>query len=177
MSLCSASPRALPRSHSRRFPETSLADSLICFRVVQEPNRNRKPEPETGTVRTVFPGTEEEPEPSEPFFRNRSRKTPLPQRNRRSQKPEPPEPFQSQTVTELNRTGATLFFAQRISRTCLASIFHHTVAMQSIDLHRVVQNTKKYEKITRQKKIQIPHSGFAPNIRKKYRKITRTARK
>ena len=84
--------------------------------MAQEPNRNRKPEPSE-------PFSQEpnaEPEPPEPFSRNQNRNRPLcetvlntqrppPQRNRRNRKPEPLEPFHPQTVTEPNRTGATLF--------------------------------------------------------------------
>ena len=67
-----------------------------------------------------FPKPKAEPEPPEPFSRNRNRnrsfllnftetqKTFL-QRNRQNRKPEQIEPFHSQTVTEPNRTGASLW--------------------------------------------------------------------
>ena len=85
------------------------------YRVAQEPNRNRKPEPETGTVGTVFPETEsgtgsagtifQEPKPESSFPAKLYWNTEKPflQRNRRNRKPEPLEPFHLQTVTEPNR--------------------------------------------------------------------------
>ena len=89
-------------------------------RVAQEPNRNRKPEPETGTVGTVFPETEvgtgtvgtvfQEPKP-EPCLSVKpelKQKKPFPETNRRNREPEPLEPSHSRTVTEPNRTGTTL---------------------------------------------------------------------
>ena len=95
---------------------------ILSIRVAQEPNRNWKPEPETGTVGTIFPETEsgtgtagtvfQEPKPEpEPFFPvklYRNTEKPFLQRNRRNRKPEPLEPFHLQTVTEPNRTGASL---------------------------------------------------------------------
>ena len=58
-----------------------LGDSLVQkIRVafapdvpVMQDGPGTEPEPETGTVGTVFQKPEEEPEPSEPFFRNRNR--------------------------------------------------------------------------------------------------------
>ena len=67
-----------------------------------------------------FPKPKAEPEPPEPFSRNRNRNhpfllnstehtaKPFLQRNRQNRKPEPLEPFHPQTVTEPNRTGASL---------------------------------------------------------------------
>ena len=73
-------------------------------------------EPETGTVGTMFPESRRNL-----FSRNRNwnrnrpflltvlkHRNPLLQRNSRDRKPEPFEPFHSQTVTELNRTRASL---------------------------------------------------------------------
>ena len=88
-----------------------------------------EPEPGTGTVGTVFPETEsgtgtagtvfQEPKPEpEPFFPvklYRNTDKPFLQRNRRNRKPEPLEPFHPQTVTEPNRTGASLIFSHRNS--------------------------------------------------------------
>ena len=93
----------------------------MCFedfenRVTQEPNPNRESEPSE----PFFPKPKAEPELPEPFFRNRHRnrpfllnctetqKKPFLQGNRRNLKPEPLEPFHPRTVTEPNRTGATL---------------------------------------------------------------------
>ena len=84
-----------------------------------------EPEPETGTVGTVFPETESgtgtagtvfqepkpEPEPSFPVKLHWNTEKPLLQRNRQNRKPEPLEPFHPQTVTEPNRTGASLHWA------------------------------------------------------------------
>ena len=73
-----------------------------------------EPEPETGTVGTVFPGTERgtgtagtvfqepKPEPSSLIKTVLNHKKPFPQRNRRNRKPEPLEPFHPRTVTEPN---------------------------------------------------------------------------
>ena len=86
------------------------------YRVAQEPNRNREPEPSE----PFFPKPKAEPEPPEPFSRNRNRnrpfllnctenkEKPVLQRNRRNRKPEPLEPFHPRTVTEPNRTEASL---------------------------------------------------------------------
>ena len=75
-------------------------------------------EPETGTVRTVFPETESGTGTAGTFFWGTETGTGTPsfplkmywntekpflQRNRRNQKPEPIEPFHPQTVTEPNR--------------------------------------------------------------------------
>ena len=86
-----------------------------------------EPEPETGTVGTVFPETEsgtagtvfQEPKPEpEPSFAVKNvlehRRPPFLQRNRRNRKPEPLEPFHPQTVAEPNRTGATLLLGLEI---------------------------------------------------------------
>ena len=76
-----------------------------------------EPEPENGTVGTVFPGTERgtgtagtvfqepkpEPEPSFPVKLYWSTDKPFLQRNRQNWKPEPLDPFHPQTVTEPNR--------------------------------------------------------------------------
>ena len=83
-----------------------------------------EPEPETRTVGTVFPETESrtgtagtvfqepkpEPEPSFPVKLYWNTENRFLQRNRRNRKPEPLEPFHPQTVTEPNRTGASLQF-------------------------------------------------------------------
>ena len=105
-------------SNPRPSKYPSIAESC---RVAQEPNRNRKPEPSE-------PFSQEpnaEPEPPEPFSRNRNQNRPLCEtvlkhtkktllkRNRRNRKPEPLEPFHPQTVTEPNRTGATLILRNR----------------------------------------------------------------
>ena len=86
--------------------------------MAEEPNRNRKPEPsepffpkpkaETGTAGTVFREPKPEPEPSFPAKLYRNTEKPFLERNRRNRKPEPLEPFHLQTVTEPNRTGASL---------------------------------------------------------------------
>ena len=85
-------------------------------RTAQEPNWNRQLE----ASEPLFQEPKSEPEPSEPFFRNRSRNRAIPlnstetdrklfvQRTRQNRKPEPLEPFHVQTVTGSNRTGATL---------------------------------------------------------------------
>ena len=95
---------------------TPFSCSERTFRVAQEPNWNWKPEPSE----PFFPKPKAEPEPPEPFSRNRNRnrsrpfllkwstENPFLQRNRRNRKPEPLEPFHPQTVTEPNRTGASL---------------------------------------------------------------------
>ena len=68
-------------------------------------------EPETGTVGTVFLKPEEEPEPSEPYFRNRNRNRPclLKQSTKTETEPktQPLEPSHAGTVTKPNRTVAT----------------------------------------------------------------------
>ena len=92
---------------------SGLRSSQKLFRVAQEPNRNREPEPSE----PFFPKPKAEPEPPEPFSRNRNRNRNRPfllncaqnkeklvlQRNRRNRKPEPLEPFHRRTVTEPNR--------------------------------------------------------------------------
>ena len=89
----------------------------------KEPNRNRKPEPSE----PFFPKPKAELEPPEPFSRNRNRNRNRPfllnstdnkeklvsQGNRRNRKPEPLEPFHPRTVTEPNRTEASLLFRER----------------------------------------------------------------
>ena len=74
-----------------------------------------EPEPETGTVGTVFPETESgtgtagtvfqepKPEPSFPVKLYWNTEKPFLQRNRHKRKPEPLEPFHPQTVTEPKR--------------------------------------------------------------------------
>ena len=82
-----------------------------------------EPEPGTGTVGTVFPETESrtgtvgtvfqepKPEPSFPVIKLYwNTEQPFFQRNRQNRKPKPLEPFHPQTVTEPNRTGASLLF-------------------------------------------------------------------
>ena len=104
-------------AYSSRFLLTIGA----LFRMAQEPNRNRKPEP----LEPFFPKPKEEPEPPEPFSKNRNRnrnrpfsvklywnaEKPFLQRNRRNRKPEPVEPFHPQTVTEPNR-GLPVFCSE-----------------------------------------------------------------
>ena len=92
--------------------ETPFAKTPFSWllRVAQEPTWNRKPK----TSEPFFPKPCAEPEPPEPFFRNRNRnrnhpfllictetqKSPFLQRNCRNRKPEQLELFQPQTVTE-----------------------------------------------------------------------------
>ena len=83
-----------------------------------------EPEPETGTVGTVFPETKEEPEPSELFFRNGNCNRNRPfllklywNRKKNLSREEPSEaktgiprtiPCMNRNRTEPNWTGATL---------------------------------------------------------------------
>ena len=72
-----------------------------------------EPEPETGTVGAVFPGTENGTGSGGTVFKNRNCAIPFiavlkmrrtfPKRNRRNRKPEPPKPSHARTVTEPNR--------------------------------------------------------------------------
>ena len=85
------------------------------FRVAQEPNQNRKPEP----PEPFFQEPKEEPEPPEPFFGNRNRnrirrsllnstetqEKGLRRGTTRTENPEPLEPLQPQA-------GATLIVGQ-----------------------------------------------------------------
>ena len=89
-----------------------------------EPSEPEPSEPEPSEP--FFPKPKAEPEPPEPFSRNpkpepepsfpvelcwnsqKKKKKTFLQRNRRSRKPEPLEPFHPQTVTEPNRTEASL---------------------------------------------------------------------
>ena len=105
------------------MPDSSPNSSEQKNRVAQEPNRNRKPEPSE-------PFSQEpnsQPEPPEPFSRNRNRNRNRPLceivlKHRRTpsleeqgnRKPELLEPFHPQTVTEPNRTGATLKKAHKL---------------------------------------------------------------
>ena len=87
-----------------------------CFFLLQG-GPGTEPEAETGTVGTVFPGTESgtgtagtvfqepkpEPERSFPVKLYWNTEKPFLQRHRRNRKPEPLEPFHLQTVTEPNR--------------------------------------------------------------------------
>ena len=114
--------------------------------------RNRKPEPETGTVGTVFPETESgtgtagtvfqepkpEPEPPFPVKLYCNTEKPFLQRNRRNRKPEPREPFHLQTVTEPNRTGASLHIGPQLANSCtclaLAAACPNILSVRSIAL-------------------------------------------
>ena len=104
-------------------PENRAAFSTFCVATISlQGGPGTEPEPETGTVATVFPGTERgtgtagtvfqepkpEPKPSFPVKLYWNTESLFLQRNRRNRKPEPLEPFHPQTVTEPNRTGATL---------------------------------------------------------------------
>ena len=106
-------------SEKTPFPK----DPFFRTRILIQGGSGTEPEPETGTVGIVFPGTEvgtgtvgtvfQEPKPEpEPCLSVRpvfalQRKT-FPETNRRNRKPEPLEPSQSRTATEPNRTGTTL---------------------------------------------------------------------
>ena len=95
-----------------------------------------EPEPETGTVGTVgtvFPETESGNRTRRTVFRNRNRpfllnwtetqKT-LFAEEPSEPKPEPREPFHLQTVTEPNRTGASLFCSFLFPRLAIALAWH-----------------------------------------------------
>ena len=93
-----------------------------CNHQDQQGGSGTELEPRTGTVGTVFPETESgtgtagtvfqepkpEPEPSFPIKLYWNTENPFLHRNSRNRKPEPLEPFHLQTVTEPNRTGASL---------------------------------------------------------------------
>ena len=88
-----------------------LAFLPLIYRVAQEPNRNRKPEPSE----PFFPKPKAEPEPPEPFSRNRNRNRNRPSLLNCTETQKNPfgmlEPFHPQTVTEPNRTGASLLYS------------------------------------------------------------------
>ena len=78
-----------------------------CYRVSQEPNRNRKPEPtepkSEPALGTVFQEPKPEPEPCLSVKPILKQKNPFPETNRWNREPEPLEPSHSRPVTEPNR--------------------------------------------------------------------------
>ena len=116
---------AVTEEGGRAFPEPTIGERTILGYPALFPWKNQgcpgtEPEPETGTVGTVFPGTERgtgtartvfqepkpEPEPSSLLNCIETHKNSPPWRNRRDRKPEPLEltvPSPNRNRTEPNR--------------------------------------------------------------------------
>ena len=99
-------------------------ENTIFGKVLQlQGGSGTEPEPETGTIGTVFPKTESGTGTARTIFQepnlNRNRpfllncteihKNPFCRGTAGTENPELLEPFHVQTVTELNRTGASLY--------------------------------------------------------------------